>query len=228
MGKIKDLPLLERPREKALRYGITTLSDIELLAVIIGSGTSGHSALEIATAIVIDKKGLVNAFNCLYQDFLDYPGLSQTASIKLSAAFELGKRYQMLNLENNHHLTAEHYIFEKYIPLVRSSSLEMVIVLILNRRKRILFEKTISIGSETSVNCSVKEILKLLIVNKGQCFYILHNHPNDYVEPSDDDISFTTQIIKEAKKIGIKLIDHLIINEESIYSFKEGKCLPFS
>ena len=225
LTQIKDLPVLERPREKALRFGISHLSDIELLALIIGSGTSGHSAIDIAHNIILDKKGLFNTFHTPYQDFTKYLGLSNTSAIKLVAAFELGKRYQVSALERNVPIVDEFFIYQKYAPLLRGLTQEKIAIIILNHRKNIIFEQILSIGSENNVSCSIRDILRLLIINKGSSFYLVHNHPNDAVEPSQQDIIFTTCILQEAKKIGLRLIDHLIIGETDGYSFQKDKLL---
>lgn len=226
LAPIKDLPFLERPREKAMRYGVEFLSDVELLAIIIGSGTKGHSALEIAQKIIADKKGLSNVFHCPYQDFIIYQGVNKTSAIKLSATFELGKRFQIGKAESEDSIVDSSMIYLKYAPQLISQVQEKIVIVTLNRHKKIVQEQVLSIGSENNVACSIRDILRILVLNKGTYFYLVHNHPGNSMEPSQQDIAFTSSIISEAKRIGFNLIDHLIIGDGGAYSFKTNGLLP--
>jgi len=226
LAPIKDLPVLERPREKAMRYGVESLSDVELLAIIIGSGTKDHSALDIAQKIISDKKGLSNVFNCPYQDFIIFQGVNKTSAIKLSATFELGKRFQIGKAENEDSIVDSSMIYQKYAPQLIGQSQEKIVIITLNRQKKIVQERILSIGSENNVSCSIRDILRILVLNKGTYFYLVHNHPGNSMEPSQQDIAFTSSIISEAKRIGFNLIDHLIIGDGGAYSFKTNGLLP--
>ncbi|HPY79429.1 MAG: DNA repair protein RadC [Erysipelotrichaceae bacterium] len=225
MGQIRDLPPLERPREKAIRYGIESLSNVELLAIIIGSGTKKNSALEIASKILSDKNGLINIFHCPYQDFIAYQGLNKASAIKLSATFELGKRYQIGKAESQDAIGDEKTIYLKYAPTLAREVQEKIVIIVLNRQKKIVYEHILSIGSENNVSCSMRDILRILVLNKGTYFYLIHNHPGNIIEPSEADIAFTSSIIAEAKRIGFSLLDHLIIGEKGAYSFKTNAFL---
>lgn len=226
LAPIKDLPILERPREKAMRYGVESLSDVELLAIIIGSGTKDHSALDIAQKIITNKKGLSNVFHSPYQDFLIYQGVNKTSAIKLASTFELGKRYQIGKAENEDSIVDSTMIYQKYAPQLISQAQEKIVIITLNRQKKIVQERVLSIGSENNVSCSIRDILRILVLNKGTYFYLVHNHPGNSMEPSQQDIAFTSSIISEAKRIGFNLIDHLIIGDEGAYSFKTNGLLP--
>jgi DNA repair protein RadC len=201
LGQIRDLPPLERPREKAIRYGIESLSNVELLAIIIGSGTKKNSALEIASKILSDKNGLINIFHCPYQDFIAYQGLNKVA------------------------IGDEKTIYLKYAPTLAREVQEKIVIIVLNRQKKIVYEHILSIGSENNVSCSMRDILRILVLNKGTYFYLIHNHPGNIIEPSEADIAFTSSIIAEAKRIGFSLLDHLIIGEKGAYSFKTNAFL---
>ncbi len=226
LAPIKDLPILERPREKAMRYGVESLSNVELLAVIIGSGTKDHSALDIAQKIITDKKGLSNVFHCPYQDFIIYQGVNKTSAIKLSATFELGKRYQIGKAESEDAVVDSSMIYLKYAPQLINQPQEKIVIVTLNRQKKITHEHVLSIGSENNVACSIRDILRIMVLNKGTYFYLIHNHPGNNMDPSQQDIAFTSSIINEAKRIGFNLIDHLIIGDGGAYSFRTNGLLP--
>lgn len=225
MGQIKDLPALERPREKAFHYGIQTLSDAELLALLIGSGTQGYGAMDIAYSIMKDKPGLTNIFDSPYQDFMKYPGLKKVTALKLVAAFELGKRYQQKNLTPENQKADTISIYQKYAPKLRGMIQECLAIVILNRRQRIIFETTLSIGSGKAVTCSSRDVLRCLILNKGNYFFLLHNHPGGTLEPSSQDVTFTGEVIRESERLGIHLIDHLIMGDSNAYSFRNDRLL---
>ena len=217
MARIKDLDISSRPREKAMHFGLDKLSDVELLAVIIGSGTKGNNAIDIAYAIISSFGGLNNLKNISYQQLLPIKGISKITALKLSCVFKLLDKVNnneiMLNID-------EKTIFKKY-SYITDFDTEVVIILILNRSKQLIFEKTLFIGSENKVILSLRQIIKEVLINNGSNFYLIHNHPNGVSKPSLEDIELTNEIAKESKKIGINLIDHFIITKEGICSLIE-------
>ena len=139
MSKISDLPALERPREKAFRYGIEKLSDIELLAILIGCGTVEKSALDIAYELLKNSKGLYNLFQTRYQDFLKIKGVKNSKAIKLAATFELGKRYEISKTNLSQKIENSNEAYQHIFPLISNQNNEIFILLILNKKKEIIF-----------------------------------------------------------------------------------------
>lgn len=221
MGKIRDLPLLERPREKALRYGINTLSDQELLALLIGSGYQGSNATQVANDMLSKSCGLYGLANLSILDLKKFKGIKSNKALLLASVFEIHKR---LNKKENecieNEITVDN-LYLKYKSELNSLYQEVLILVIVDSKNRIIFETTLYKGNETEVMFSYKDIWRELLTHKGKGYYLIHNHPNEKAKPSSQDLMFTAELIKESKKIKIPLLDHIIIGEDGYCSIKE-------
>lgn len=221
--RIKDLPPLMRPREKALRYGVESLADYELLAMLIGAGTKEFSSLDIAYAMLNENKGLFNLANKPVKELFKYKGIKQAKGLNLAAIFELAKRYKSTpDFSEDEVLTAEE-IYLKYQAKFTNLSSEEFHIIILNKRRKIVHELTLFKGSSEHIKFTYRDIFKQIINNDGYYIYVIHNHPNDCLTPSNDDKRFTLEFSKYAKKMQITLLDHLIITKIGYYSFSEDK-----
>ena len=221
MGKIQDLAVLDKPREKALRFGIEKLSDAELLALIINVGTVGHSSLDIAKELLMDSRSLSAFFSKPHQYFKTFKGLKGAKSLKLAAVSEIAKRIlekQHLAYEEVGEVTSESLFQRYYLPLMAQTQ-ENLIIIILNKNKQIIHETTLYKGDDGSMVISSRDILRLIMLHNGYYFYLIHNHPNNTLTPSESDILFTKRIKSKAKRIGVTLLDHLIICKDGYYSF---------
>ena len=223
MSKIQDLPTLDRPREKAFHYGIDTLSNLELLALIIGSGYKDNSAIDVAYGLFKDNCGLVDIANKSEKDLLKYKGIGKAIAIKIIATFEMAKRYQKAKMEVTPQVIDQTFLFNKYSPLISNSQQEHVFLVVLNKKKQMCYEVNLYKGSHSKVVFSIRDILKEVISHDGVYFYIIHNHPSQNPNPSEEDIAFTSELLIDAKKIGLYLLDHLIITKDSYYSFLGNK-----
>lgn len=225
MSKIDDLPTLDKPREKAARFGIETLSDEELLALIINVGTVGHSSLDIAREVLNDCHSLTALYNKPYQYFHSFKGLKRVNALKLAATIEIAKRMNektRLVYEEKAEVNSGS-LYQRYALSLVGKFQENFVLVILNKNKQIIFEKILYKGDEDNMSVSPREIINLLVLHNGYYFYLIHNHPNNSLSPSDSDITFTEKINKRAEKIGVKLLDHLIIGQTGYYSFLHSK-----
>ena len=220
MSKILDLPKQERPREKAIRYGIETLSTEELLAILLRTGTVDVSALDLAHDLLNTNHGLKNLLKQPYEALLDVRGIGPGKALILSACFELSKRYGMLSYYDLE-VVSNGYLYQRYIGKLSSSEQEQIVVVVLNSKKRIIYEEIIYRGSEDSVNCDPLEIVKKVILHKGKYFYLIHNHPSGNAQPSEADKLLTTNIIATANMMRVILLDHIVIGSHGYYSFVE-------
>ena len=221
MAKIQDLGFLERPREKAERFGIDKLTDSELLALIINVGTIGHSSLDIAREMMREAKSLNTLIGKPYEYYLSFKGINKVNALKLTAVFEILKRInekQQLIYEENNAVTSES-LFRRYSLSLTGLAQENFILVILNKNKQIIFETTLYKGDDVCAVVSSREIIRLLSIHNGYYFYLIHSHPNGSLEPSKSDIDFTNSITEKAEKIGVKLLDHIIITDKDYYSF---------
>ena len=221
MGKILDLPILERPREKALRYGISSLADHELLALIIGKGSKKQSALELGFSLLSDKGGIVNLFQSEIKDLTKYNGISKATALKFVSLFELTKRYEKKkNVENETNEEIDnHFIYLHYRNELINLPNERLILIILNGAKKVIHEATVFIGSENEMPASTREIIGEILASKGKSFYIVHNHPNGNKNHSSADLVFIDQLIYEAKKMNLRLIDSIVISSSGFSSY---------
>ena len=220
--KISDIPINLRPREKALQYGIEELSDQELLTLLIGSGGKGNSAIDIAIELLSSHANSLELLSrSNYQALSRYLGLKKSIALRLLATFEFHKRlisnkYQNLDkIESNKNV----YLRFKYL---ENFDQENLVVLMLDLKHRIIKEKTLYKGTSDSFNIDIREVIQELILAKAKYFYLIHNHPDEESNPSDEDIIATKVIEKSAKNLGINLIDHLIIFKGGFSCIKKG------
>ena len=221
MGKIKDLAVIDKPREKAERFGIETLKDEELLALIINSGTVGHSSLDIARDLLKESHYLSELMNKPAAYFSSFKGLKKAKATKLLAALEIARRInekQRLIYEEKAEVNSE-TLYQRYSLSLSHLNQEVLAIIILNKNKQIVFEKILYQGNDANITVNQRDILRLLIIHNGTYFYLIHNHPNDSLKPSELDIKFTNKIKEKAAKLNVTLLDHLIISKNGYYSF---------
>lgn len=220
--RIKDIPEHLRPREKALLRGVSTLSTIELLALLISSGTKNKSALDIAAELYTSYHSLKSIANLDVQDFTKIKGFSEAKAVKLCACFELSRRI----LEETEMWKYEDAksVFKHFLHL-RFLSYETVYIVILNRKMEVIKEKELYKGSSDSVVTSINEILREVMLMNARYFILIHNHPDGIAEPSELDLLTTEELFSKAKEQSIKLLDHIIIGTEEYYSFHEDGIL---
>lgn len=216
---IRDLPINERPREKALRYGFDELSNYELIALIIGSGTKGHSALDIAYDLIYKNNGLSNLINLPYQEFLNVKGIKEISALKLASTFELVKRMTKYDIDESEEITSD-FIYRRYRFKLLNYDQEVLGIVVLDKKKNLLKEKIIYKGTKYGINTSIRDIFKELLLVKGAYFYLFHNHPSEEVNPSPQDVIFTAEVIRECSKLGFTMLDHIVIGPDRYYSFK--------
>ena len=217
--KIKDMPLEARPREKALFYGIESLSNDELLAIIISSGCRGESALDISKNLLQESLTLTSLSKISTKGLMKFKGVKEATALKLSSIFALAKRLndEALICKNDSPLK-ENDLVKKYSLEMRFLDQEKVVLVLLNKKKRIIKEKTIALGSEKNVGLCIETIIHNLHSSDCSYFYLLHNHPSGIYNASDEDIIFTHKIKDMAKKNKILLLDHLIFSKNGCYS----------
>lgn len=223
MGTIKDLPSLDRPREKAYRYGLSSLSDAELLSILISSGYAGNSALTLATNLLIKYGGLTNLKNATLEELKKEKGIKEAKAINLGAIFELANRIEIKNNDNVSSKISSEYLYNKYKTKLLGSNQESLYLIMLSHKNKILHEKVLYIGTENNVIFSYKDIWRELLTFHAKYFYLIHNHPGKSCEPSRQDVAFTSELYLESKRIQIPMIDHIIIGSDGYYSFSEEK-----
>jgi len=221
MGQsIHDLPPLERPREKAFRYGIESLSDAELLSLIISCGYKGTNAKDIAYKILSENKGLYRSSLLPFREFSRYLGIGKTKALLIGAVFEIARRVKMGEIEQLEECVSTDYLYEKYAYNLMNSNQEQFLIVCIDSKHKVISETVLYKGTSTSIPFSLVDLSSILITHRAKYFYILHNHPSGDYSPSDEDVITTTRIIEESKRLKCRLLDHIIIGNAGYFSFK--------
>ena len=214
--KIKDIPSIERPREKLIRYGPEKLSSSELLAVILGSGVKGQNAVTLANKIL--KKFNSNLPQSAYKELKQFPGLGPAKSSQIIASFELSRRLI-------HGKKSKIYLKPKDIwqelKDIRDNKKEHFVVFYLDNRNQEIKREIISIGCLDRNLVHPREVFEPAVRNLAAHIIIAHNHPSGSLEPSREDIELTKRLVKAGEILGIEITDHVIVSKGNFISLRE-------
>jgi len=219
---IKDLPRVERPREKLIQYGPEKLSNSELLAILLRSGTKGENVVELAGKIFksFGAKGLPSL---TFDNLKDYPGLGPAKACEIVACFELGKRL-LKDKKVQIYLTPKD-VWEE-LKDVRDHKKEHFIILYLDSRNREIKREVISMGSLNANLVHPREVFEPAVKNLAAQIILAHNHPSGDPDPSKDDVEITKRLVEAGKILGIEVLDHIIVAQNGFLSFKEKGLIP--
>lgn len=221
--KLKELSQDSLPREKALKKGIASLSDQELLAIILGSGTKGKNVLELASEIVSIYRDFPTLATTQIDSFYSIRGISQAKAISLAATFEIARRSNQQAPYLSTVSPSE--LYDHYQLSLGQKKNESLLLLCYDKRKRIRKEKYLFEGDENELSASIKMILSELNDPSCSSFIIMHNHPSGIVLPSKGEIEFTANLKARSLALGVELLDHMILSASSYFSFKENGLL---
>ncbi|MDI3480495.1 MAG: repair protein RadC [Tepidanaerobacteraceae bacterium] len=221
---IKDLPKEERPRERMERYGAQVLSDAELLAVLIRTGTASESALMLAHRILKGngtKSGLAFVADCSIEELSKIRGIGLAKSVQIKAAVELGRRISSYSGRNpviiNTPADVKHLLMEE----MRFLEKEHFKVILLNIKNHVISVEEISVGSLNSSIVHPREVFKPAIRRSSASIILVHNHPSGDPTPSREDLAITKRLVDAGKLLGIDVIDHVIIGNGIYISMRE-------
>ncbi len=222
---IKNWAVEDRPREKLLQRGARALSDTELVAILIRSGTHEFSAVDLARQL-LQKSGnsLNNLGKLTVKDLMKLKGVGEAKAIAVVAALELGKRRKQEEMSSSQCIRSSKDVYEIFVPLVSDLPYEEFWILLLNRANRVIGKSKISQGGVAGTVIDTKLIMKTAIENLASSIILCHNHPSGNLTPSGSDIDITNKVKTVANCLDMKLLDHIIITDHSYYSFlDEGK-----
>lgn len=223
--KIQDLPLEDRPREKAIAKGVRELTDCELLALIIATGINGRSALEISAGLLNEFHGLYNISLASFPSLRGTKGLSKAKALCLNAAFELGRRVSRLEYVKTQLRASPESIYLDFKTKWRDERREILSLLILGKHGEVIHEKTIYRGTKKGMLFQETDILGELLLEKANSYYLVHNHPSGIPLPSDSDIRATAKLEEKSKELGIEMLDHIVVGYDDYFSFREARLL---
>jgi len=218
---IKNIPKIDRPREKLIQYGPEKLSNSELLALLLRSGNKDVNAIELAGKI-LKKFGAKELPNLNFKDLKKIPGLGPAKACEIIACFELGKR--LLKDKKAQIFLTPKEIWEELKDL-KNHKKEHFVIFYLDSRNQEIKRETISIGSLNANLVHPREVFEPAVRNLAAQIILAHNHPSGDPEPSEDDLEITKRLVESGKILGIEVIDHIIVAKNDFFSFKERKLI---
>ncbi|MDD7114081.1 MAG: DNA repair protein RadC [Lachnospiraceae bacterium] len=226
--KMKERPLSERPYEKCLEFGPESLSDGELLAVLLRSGTRECSSLELAWTILEKHpvyKGIAGLYHLNLPMLKEIPGIGNVKAIEILCVGELSKRLARASIDLETDFSSPDYIAAYFMESMRHLETEKVMLLLLDGRHRLLKEVSLSKGDTNSAFVSVKGIFLEAFRFEAASIVLIHNHPSGYPEPSREDLVLTRRVKEAGELLGIPLLDHIIIGDRCFVSLREQKMM---
>lgn len=219
--KIKDLPKVDRPREKLEKYGPERLSDSELLAILLRTGSEGVNVVELANKILrkFSGTGLAKAS---FKELKDTFGLGSAKASEVVACFELGRR--LLQNKKAALLLSPQDIWEQ-LKDIRDNKKEHFVIFFLDARNQEIKREIVSVGSLNANLVHPREVFEPAVRHLAAQVIIAHNHPAGDPAPSQEDSEITKQLVDAGKLLGIEVKDHVIVSKTNFFSFKEQKLL---
>lgn len=213
------------PREKALEYGISSLSNNELLALIIKSAYKNKNVFELANDVLTLANGFDNLLSLSYEELVSIKGIKKAKALEIMAILEISKRLSKIDSISEPQLNNPNKLVEWIRFNVGFSNQEEFFSVYLNARGSIIKAEVMYKGSKNSSIVGIDEILRKAILLKASAIVVAHNHPSDNVKPSINDIEITSRLFNAANMIGIPLLDHIIIGKSDYFSFKNHNML---
>lgn len=221
LSSIKQWPEQERPRERLLQQGAQSLSDAELLAIFLRSGSKQHSAVELSRILIQHFGNLNQVFDASLEELSQFHGIADTKYSQLMAVKELGRRYLKHQLDHGVDLSRSDLIRDYLRYELVGETQEVFAVLCLDSQLRKISFKKLFFGSVNYCNISMNQLLRYAIQKHATFIVIAHNHPKGFAQPSREDYDLTQEIFKACHLLEITLLDHVIIASEQNYSFAE-------
>jgi len=218
---IKEMPIEEKPRERLLKYGVNSLNNEELLAILLRCGTKNISAKEVAMNILMSIGKLNNLNNINIQQLSAIKGVGKVKAMTIITALELGRRIYLSNETTKVRVLNTNIIYELFKNQFKFETQEKFIVIYLNTKREIIEYKTLYIGTVNESVAHPREVFKDAFTLSASFIIIIHNHPSGDPTPSKADKELTKQIEKSGQIIGIPLIDHMIFGNNTYSSYYE-------
>ena len=222
MPMIKELPVCERPREKLFGQGCKHLSNTELIALLIGSGTQEASAITLAgRVLMMAESGLTALKSASPEELLEIKGIGRATASRILAAAELGSRIASETPYGRKRIFAADDVYNMFAAEFSGEKQEIVTALLLNAKYEVIGRETVSKGGIVTAHVEPRDVFRPAVKRGATGVILIHNHPSGDPTPSEDDMSATEQIEKAGELIGVKLIDHIIIGSGRHVSLRD-------
>jgi DNA repair protein RadC len=218
---IRDFPQDERPRERFIQNGPASLSNHELIAILLRTGTKDESVLQLSNRLLTNFEGLRLLKDATLEEMTEIKGIGQAKAIQILAAVEIGRRITNLNYTDRYVIRSPEDGANYVMNDMRFLSQEHFVCLYLNTKNQVIHKQTIFIGSLNASIVHPREVFREALKRSAASIICLHNHPSGDPAPSREDIEVTKRLVECGKMIGIDVLDHLIIGENKFVSLKE-------
>ena len=223
LAAIKNWPKEDRPREKLLRNGEHTLSNTELLAILLRTGVKGQSAVDLARKVLQKFKTFRNLSHTDLTQWKEFKGLGLAKIAQIKAAIEIGRRFREDELKQKKlKIKSSKDIVDFLMPRMRDLKFEVFKVVLLNAQNRIIDIVDMEQGTVNRANPIIREIFQKALQNFAAALICVHNHPSGITEPSNEDKDFTRELCQAGKIMQVKVLDHIIIGDNKHYSFADS------
>lgn len=219
---MKNLPMEERPYEKCLSGGVRTLSDAELLAAILGNGTIGKTALELAMELLYEntsEPGFLHILQLGLEDLQRIQGIGKAKAIRLLCVAEFARRLAKQSAKDRLDFSNPKSVADYYMEDLRHLKQEQLILVMLNGKNKLLGDKTLFVGTVNQSLVNPREVYLEALKREAVFIILLHNHPSGDITPSNADVVMTRKMKEAGELIGIRLLDHIIIGNQKYSSF---------
>lgn len=219
---MRDVAPHDRPREKLERLGATALGDNELLALVLGSGSRGHDALELANHLIGHVGGLHAFTRAGMGDLRHVPGVGRARAAQVLAAVELGRRTLVRAVADRPRLNTPRQMASYLLPQYGAGAVERFGIAMLDSKHRLIRIKVVSVGSLDATVVHPREVFREAASASAAAIVLFHNHPSGDPAPSPDDVALTSRMVGAGEIMGIDVVDHLILSDQRYYSMLES------
>lgn len=224
--KISELAEEDRPREKLLLKGKSSLSDAELIAILIGSGTPTVSAVDLSRMILRDVGHDLGALARMsIKDLMKFKGIGEAKAISIVAAMELGRRRKEQEPQARAKISSSKDIYEIMRPELYDEIVEHFYLILLSRSNYVIKKQLLSVGGTAATVVDPKIVFKIALENMAQSVILVHNHPSGSVSPSEQDKKLTARLVKIGRELDLPVLDHVIFADRGYFSFADDGIL---
>jgi DNA repair protein RadC len=218
---LRDVPNEERPRERMQQFGAQALSNAELLAILLRTGTYAESAVRLAQKVLIEAGSLRNLVDMSMDQLMTIKGIGSAKAMQIKASVELGRRLARTSMSDTITIRSPQDVSDYLAEDLRYLQKEHFVCLFLNTKNHVIAQETLSMGSLNASIVHPREVFRAAIKRSSASIICVHNHPSGDPTPSPEDIQMTARLIEAGQIIGIEVLDHIILGDQSFVSLKE-------
>jgi DNA repair protein RadC len=218
---LRDVPNDERPRERMQQFGAQALSNAELLAILLRTGTYSESAVRLAQKVLIEAGSLRNLVDMSTDQLMTIKGIGSAKAMQIKASVELGRRLARTSLSDTVTIRSPQDVSDYLAEDLRYLQKEHFVCLFLNTKNHVIAQETLSMGSLNASIVHPREVFRAAIKRSSASIICVHNHPSGDPTPSPEDIQMTARLVEAGQIIGIEVLDHIILGDQNFVSLKE-------